>query len=168
MFFAWGIGVAAMAIYGVMTALWQALLVSLITNALFELGQVIWTTMLQQLVPRRLLGRVSSLDWMLSTGLVPLSFALTGPAADVIRRRSDDGRRRARRLRADGRRCCSCPACAIPSAFRRQSCRLTQETAAKTSWACKRPIGPTSISRPGPGPRTWSRRRASFRARCRR
>ena len=84
MFFAWGIGVAAMAIYGVMTALWQALLVSLVTNALFELGQVIWTTMLQQLVPRRLLGRVSSLDWMLSTGLVPLSFALTGPAADAF------------------------------------------------------------------------------------
>jgi hypothetical protein len=40
--------------------------------------------MLQQLVPRELLGRVSSLDWMMSVGLVPLSFALTGPIADAI------------------------------------------------------------------------------------
>jgi DHA3 family tetracycline resistance protein-like MFS transporter len=51
---------------------------------LFELGQVIWTTMLQQLVPRNLLGRVSSLDWMVSIGLVPVSYALTGPVAEAI------------------------------------------------------------------------------------
>ena len=46
---------------------------------LFELGTIVWITMMQRLVPRRLLGRVSSLDWMVSIGLVPLSFALTGP-----------------------------------------------------------------------------------------
>jgi hypothetical protein len=67
-----------------MNALWMALFVSLIQNALFELGQVIWTTMLQQRVPRELLGRVSSLDWMLSTALVPLSFALTAPVAAIL------------------------------------------------------------------------------------
>jgi hypothetical protein len=48
------------------------------------LGQVIWTTMLQQLVPRELLGRVSSLDWMMSIGLVPLSYAFTGPVSTAI------------------------------------------------------------------------------------
>jgi hypothetical protein len=37
--------------------------------------------MLQRLVPRELLGRVKSLDWLLSIGLGPLSFALCGPAA---------------------------------------------------------------------------------------
>jgi len=31
--------------------------------------------------PGELLGRVSSLDWLISIGLLPLSFALTGPAA---------------------------------------------------------------------------------------
>jgi DHA3 family tetracycline resistance protein-like MFS transporter len=41
-------------------------------------------TLLQTLVPRRLLGRVVSLDWMVSTGLVPVSFALTGPVAGVF------------------------------------------------------------------------------------
>jgi hypothetical protein len=30
-------------------------------------------------VPAELLGRVSSLDWLISIGLLPLSFALTGP-----------------------------------------------------------------------------------------
>jgi DHA3 family tetracycline resistance protein-like MFS transporter len=84
MYWSWSIGVALMAIYGVMNALWMALLVSLFQNALFELGQVIWTTMLQQRVPRELLGRVSSLDWMLSTALVPLSFALTAPVAAIL------------------------------------------------------------------------------------
>jgi DHA3 family tetracycline resistance protein-like MFS transporter len=35
--------------------------------------------MLQQNVPRKLLGRVTSLDWLISLGLVPLSYAITGP-----------------------------------------------------------------------------------------
>lgn len=81
MYAAWSVGVALMAVYGLMTDLWQALIASLITHALFQLGQVIWITLLQQLVPRKLLGRVTSVDWLVSTGLVPVSFALTGPAA---------------------------------------------------------------------------------------
>ena len=84
MYLAWTFGVGTMAVYGLMTALWQAFLVAIFTHALFELGQVIWTTMLQQLVPRPLLGRVSSVDWLMSTGLIPVSFALTGPAAGVL------------------------------------------------------------------------------------
>ena len=31
-----------------------------------------------------MLGRVSSLDWMISIGLLPLSFALTAPAATAF------------------------------------------------------------------------------------
>lgn len=84
MYAAWSIGVALMAVYGVMTALWQALLASLILHGLFELGQIVWVTLLQQLVPRHMLGRVSSLDWLVSTGLVPVSFALTGPVAEQL------------------------------------------------------------------------------------
>ncbi|HJW22548.1 MAG TPA: MFS transporter [Candidatus Limnocylindrales bacterium] len=77
-------GVALCAVYGLMTAAWQALVVSFTFQALFMLGQVIWTTMLQQLVPRELLGRVSSLDWLISGGLVPVSFALTGPVSSAL------------------------------------------------------------------------------------
>ena len=35
-------------------------------------------------VPGRLLGRVSSLDWFISIGLVPVSYALTGPVAGLL------------------------------------------------------------------------------------
>jgi DHA3 family tetracycline resistance protein-like MFS transporter len=81
MYAAWSIGVALFAGYGLMTALWQGLLVGFASAVLFQVGQIIWTTMLQQLVPRELLGRVSSLDWLMSIGFVPLSYALTGPVA---------------------------------------------------------------------------------------
>lgn len=84
MYAAWVTGVALTAVFGIMTALWQALLVSLVIHAAFELGQIVWTTMLQQLVPRDLLGRISSFDWLVSSGLVPLSFALTGPVSGVL------------------------------------------------------------------------------------
>jgi DHA3 family tetracycline resistance protein-like MFS transporter len=84
MYVAWSVGVALFVGYGLMTSLWQAFIVGLGTAALFEFGQIIWTTLLQTLVPRELLGRVSSLDWLVSTGLVPLSFALTGPVAALL------------------------------------------------------------------------------------
>jgi hypothetical protein len=84
MYLGFTIGIALIAGYGVMTSLWQALIISAIGNAMFELGDVIWTTMLQQGVPRNYLGRVSSLDWMLSTGLVPVSFALVGPVSNAL------------------------------------------------------------------------------------
>jgi predicted MFS family arabinose efflux permease len=84
MYVAWSLGVAATALYGAMTSLWQGLVVSFVLQASFMLGSVIWTTMLQQLVPRELLGRVSSLDWLMSVGLVPVSYALTGPVAGAI------------------------------------------------------------------------------------
>ncbi|MEO5705057.1 MAG: hypothetical protein ABIZ52_02655, partial [Candidatus Limnocylindrales bacterium] len=84
MYISWAFGVGFTATYGLMTTLWQALVISFVLQASFMLGQVIWTTMLQQLVPRELLGRVSSLDWLMSIGLVPLSYALTGPVSGVL------------------------------------------------------------------------------------
>ncbi|HET7520763.1 MAG TPA: MFS transporter [Candidatus Limnocylindria bacterium] len=84
MYVSWTVGVAILAGYGVMGALWQALIIGFISNALFEVGSIIWVTLLQVLVPRELLGRVSSLDWLVSTGLVPVSFALTGPVAGML------------------------------------------------------------------------------------
>ncbi len=84
MYASWSIGVAVFVVYGLMTQLWMALVAGFVSAALFQLGQIIWTTLLQQLVPRELLGRVSSLDWLVSTGLVPVSFALTGPVAALV------------------------------------------------------------------------------------
>ncbi len=84
MYGAWAGGVAVIALYGLMTELWQGLLIAFALQASFQLGSVIWTTLLQQLVPRGLLGRITSLDWLVSTGLVPVSYALTGPVSGVL------------------------------------------------------------------------------------
>ncbi|HJT64523.1 MAG TPA: MFS transporter, partial [Candidatus Limnocylindria bacterium] len=84
MFVSWTVGVLMIGGFGLMTELWHALVLSATSAALFEFGAIIWFTLLQRLVPRDLLGRVSSLDWLVSIGLVPLSFALTGPIAGII------------------------------------------------------------------------------------
>jgi hypothetical protein len=47
-------------------------------------GQILWTTMLQRLVPRTLLGRVASVDSLLSWGLTPVSYAMTPPLVHAI------------------------------------------------------------------------------------
>jgi DHA3 family tetracycline resistance protein-like MFS transporter len=60
------------------------MLACLVFNALETAGTIVWITTKQRLVPGRLLGRVSSLDWFVSVGLLPLSFALTGPVAGAI------------------------------------------------------------------------------------
>jgi DHA3 family tetracycline resistance protein-like MFS transporter len=45
-----------------------------------------WISALQREIPQDLLARVTSLDWLVSIGLMPLGFALTGPAAAAFGR----------------------------------------------------------------------------------
>src|SRR5207253_856759 len=70
--------------YGIATAAWQLMLVCLVFNALEAAGTIVWATIKQHHVPVSMLGRVSSLDWLISIGLLPLSFALTAPVAAVF------------------------------------------------------------------------------------
>jgi len=84
MYVAWAIGCLGIAGLAFATALWQAMASSFVQQALFASGLVVWGTLIQTLVPSRLLGRVTSLDWLVSTSLVPISFALTGPVAAAI------------------------------------------------------------------------------------
>jgi len=84
MYVAWALATAAVAGYGIATAMWQLMLVSVVFNGLETAGAIVWMTAKQRHVPAGLLGRVSSLDWLISIGLMPLSFALTGPVAGVL------------------------------------------------------------------------------------
>ena len=77
----WTIATLALAGYGLASSIWQLMLASVAFNALETAGTIVWATVKQRNVPAHLLGRVSSLDWLISIGLLPLSFALTGPAA---------------------------------------------------------------------------------------
>jgi len=74
--------------YAVAGAVWQAMIVSFFSLACMTTGGIVWTTLLQQSVPARMIGRVSSLDWVLTLGLVPVSYALTGPVANALGARS--------------------------------------------------------------------------------
>jgi predicted MFS family arabinose efflux permease len=81
MYWAWAIALFAMAGLGIAHAVWQAMLVALVSESSLTVLIVIWYTLMQRLVPQELLGRVSSLDWVMTTAGVPLSFAIVGPAA---------------------------------------------------------------------------------------
>ena len=70
--------------YGVARSLWLVIVVATLGTALLVYGQILWTTMLQRLVPRALLGRVASVDALLSWGLTPLSYALTAPIVNAL------------------------------------------------------------------------------------
>jgi Transmembrane secretion effector len=70
--------------YAVVGAVWQAMLVSFFSVGCLTTGGIVWTTVLQRSVPGRMIGRVSSLDWVLSLGLAPVSYALTGPIANEL------------------------------------------------------------------------------------
>src|SRR4051795_9455686 len=84
MYVAWTLATLSVAGYGIASAIWQLMLVSLVFNALETAGFIVWSTAKQRHVPPHLLGRVSSLDWLISTGLLPLSFALTGPISTAL------------------------------------------------------------------------------------
>jgi hypothetical protein len=84
MYLSWAIGSLALVGLGVGTAVWQLMGFMFVEGAFFTAGIVIWGTLLQTHVPGELLGRVTSLDWFVSTSLVPISFALTGPVSGAI------------------------------------------------------------------------------------
>jgi MFS family permease len=84
MYLVWTAAPLAVAGYGLADAVWQLMLASLAFNALETAGTIVWATAKQRHVPPALLGRVSSLDWLISIGLLPLSFALTGPVSGAI------------------------------------------------------------------------------------
>jgi MFS family permease len=84
MYATWTLATLAIVGYGFATAAWQLMVVCLVFNALETAGTIVWATVKQRHVPSRLLGRVSSLDWMISIGLLPISFALTAPVAAVV------------------------------------------------------------------------------------
>jgi MFS family permease len=53
-------------------------------GASLAFGMVVWTTRMATRVPENLRGRVNSVDWFVSIGLAPASFALTAPVAGWI------------------------------------------------------------------------------------
>jgi DHA3 family tetracycline resistance protein-like MFS transporter len=81
MYAIWALACLQIAAYAIVDAPWHAMVVSFVGEACWVAGLLVWITLMQRVVPPELLGRVKSLDWLISTGLVPLSFAVVGPLA---------------------------------------------------------------------------------------
>ena len=70
--------------YAVARSLWHVVVVTMLGTALLVYGQILWSTTLQRLVPKALLGRVASVDSVLSWGLTPISYAVTAPVVQAF------------------------------------------------------------------------------------
>jgi DHA3 family tetracycline resistance protein-like MFS transporter len=77
----WTACTLAVAGYALTGAVWQLMVLTFAYGLCVSCGMVIWATLMQTRVPPDLLGRVTSVDWLVSIGLSPVSFALVGPVA---------------------------------------------------------------------------------------
>lgn len=80
----WAVAAFGLVGYSVVTHVWEAALVAAVAIGSLITGQILWEALLQHCVPGELLGRVSSVDNFVSSGLVPLSLAITGPVASSV------------------------------------------------------------------------------------
>lgn len=81
---AWAVATLPLAGYAIGTEAWQLMALAFAHGALITTGLVIWAALEQTRVPREMRARVTSVDWFVSIGFAPLSFALTGPAAAAM------------------------------------------------------------------------------------
>ena len=80
----WALATLAVAGYGLATSAWGLASAAIVVNGAEVAGAVVWTTVKQRRVVNSMLGRVSSIDWCISTALLPLSYALTAPVAQAL------------------------------------------------------------------------------------
>jgi len=84
MYVTWAIGTLPFLGYAFGTAVWQLAAAAVVYGACMTAGMVVWGVLMTTRVPRELRGRVHSVDWFVSIGLTPVSFALTGPVSNAI------------------------------------------------------------------------------------
>ena len=84
MYAVWTLATLAVAGYGLATAPWQLMARASCSTRWRRPARSSGRRSSSGTCRRPLLGRVSSLDWLISIGLLPLSFALTGPVAGAI------------------------------------------------------------------------------------
>jgi DHA3 family tetracycline resistance protein-like MFS transporter len=79
LYWSWGIAGLSLCGFGLAQAVWQMVVIGLVYGLFNGMGNPVWGTLMQVRVPAHMRGRVASMDWLVSVGLTPVSFALTGP-----------------------------------------------------------------------------------------
>lgn len=77
----WGVAFACLAVIGLAQTVWQTALALFVSSLLLWSAEILWLTLLGLTVPNQIRGRVSSIDFVGSFWMIPISMALTGPAA---------------------------------------------------------------------------------------
>lgn len=80
----WGVSSVPLVIMAFADHTWMFVAAAFVLGVLFDGPMVIWGTLLQRRVPPHLLGRVASLDFFVSTALLPLSMAIVAPVSHAI------------------------------------------------------------------------------------
>jgi predicted MFS family arabinose efflux permease len=80
----WAIAGGAIIVLAVAPNVWVAGVGMFVVFGGLMLGSSLWSPMMQELVPPELLGRASSVDWLVSLSLSPLGVLVGGAAAGVI------------------------------------------------------------------------------------
>jgi MFS family permease len=80
----WILSLSAIAAYGLGTSVVQLLCFGFVGGMGMAVGNAIWGTLMHTHVPRHILGRVTSIDWMLSLSLWPVAAAVSGLIADSV------------------------------------------------------------------------------------
>jgi MFS family permease len=71
-------------LYASGVTLFVVLPVTLVAGTGIAVFDILWTTALAERIPPASLSRVSSYDWMISGGLLPLGYAVAGPLASAL------------------------------------------------------------------------------------
>jgi hypothetical protein len=83
-YIAWMVGSLPMAGLALAYHLWVVIVLVAVVQSATPVFSVLWFTLEYKLVPADLLGRVSSLDWMIALAGLPISYAIVGPLAGWI------------------------------------------------------------------------------------
>jgi MFS family permease len=80
----WSFSIAAIAAYGLGQSVAQLVCFGFVGGIGMAIGNALWGTLMHQNVPRQLLGRVTSIDWMVSLSLWPAAAAAAGLIAKAV------------------------------------------------------------------------------------
>ncbi len=80
----WAVSCLAQVGFGVAFHVWEVALIAMVIQTCVTAFTVLWFAMEYRIVPPALLGRVSSIDWLVVLAGAPLSFALIGPLVHVL------------------------------------------------------------------------------------
>jgi hypothetical protein len=79
-----GLGAAGLIVVGLSDSYWLSAAAVVWRGIGIGIGIAAWMTLVNELVPERLLSRVFSLDYFGSTGLTPVGYVLAGAVASVV------------------------------------------------------------------------------------